>query len=400
MDSHGPGGGGRRRLGVAAALVGAERVAGDVTVSAEGTVDAVGVLPAGRAGLAVAGFVDLQVNGFGGVDLATADGAGYRRAAAALARSGVTSYLPTLPSQAPAAYGPALAVAAGAIAEAAALRARGPGGSRRDRAVGARPLGARPLGVHLEGPFLAPARAGAHRVEYLAVPDLALTDGLLAAAPVALMTVAAEVPGSLALVRHLVARGVVVSIGHSDARAGEAGAAFDAGARAVTHLWNAQRPPTAREPGVVGVALGRPDVTVCVIADLVHVAPANLLLTLAAARDRVVVVTDAQAPAGDSGNGREHRFDGRVVAIAGGAVRLADGTLAGAACPMDGALRNLVGLGVPLVEAVTAMTRSPARLLGRPDVGRLAPGLPADLVVLGDDLTVAQVLVGGAPIDG
>jgi len=82
VDSHGPGGGGRRRLGVAAALVGEERVAGDVTVSAEGTVDAVGVLPAGRAGLAVAGFVDLQVNGFGGVDLATADGAGYRRATA------------------------------------------------------------------------------------------------------------------------------------------------------------------------------------------------------------------------------------------------------------------------------------------------------------------------------
>ena len=224
-------------------------------------------------------------------------------------------------------------------------------------------------------------------MEHLAAPDLAVADGFLAAAPVALMTVAAEVPGSLALVRHLVARGVAV-----------ADRDHDAGARAVTHLWNAQRPPTAREPGVVGVALSRADVTVCVIADLVHVAPANLLLTLAAARGRVVVVTDAQAPAGDGGNRRVHRFDGRVVTAMGGAVRLADGTLAGAACPMDGALRNLVGLGVPLVEAVTAMTRSPARLLGRPDIGRLAPGLPADLVVLGDDLTVAQVLVGGAPI--
>src|SRR5204862_3908254 len=116
---------------------------------------------------------------------------------------------------------------------------------------------------HLEGPFLAPARAGAHRVEHLVPPDLALADRLLAAAPVALLTVATEVPGCLALVRHLVARGVVVSIGHSDAGAGEAGAAFDAGARAVTHLWNALRPPPAREPGAVGVALSRSDVTVC-----------------------------------------------------------------------------------------------------------------------------------------
>ena len=265
------------------------------------------------------------------------------------------------------------------------------------REAGPVAAGARPLGVHLEGPFLAPRRAGAHRVEHLVPPDIGHADRLLAAAPVALMTVAAEVPGSLDLIAHLVARGVVVSIGHSDATAVEAAAAFDAGARAVTHLWNAQRPPTAREPGVVGLALSRPDVTVCLIADLVHVAAPTLLLSLAAARQRVVVVTDAVALAGaDRLDGAEHRFDGRPVVVADGAVRLADGTLAGSTCPMDGALRNLVGLGVPLGETVAAMTRAPARLLGRTDVGRLAPGLRADVVVLGEDLAVERVLSGAS----
>jgi N-acetylglucosamine-6-phosphate deacetylase len=220
---------------------------------------------------------------------------------------------------------------------------------------------------------------------------------------VALMTVAAEVPGGLDLVRHLTGRGVVVSVGHSDATSAEAAAAFDAGARAVTHLWNAQRPPSAREPGVVGEALSRPDVTVCVIADLVHVAPPTLLLTLRAARGRVVVVTDALALAGAAGavasrsGAGGHHFDGRPVAVSGGAVRLADGTLAGSACPMDLALRNVVGLGVPLPEAVATMTSNPARLLGRRDLGRLAPGLTADVVVLDDALDVRQVLVGGRP---
>lgn len=353
--------------------------------------ESIGVHPAGRTGLAVAGFVDLQVNGFGGVDLATADRVGYRRAATALARTGVTAYLPTLTSRSSDAYGPALAAAAGAIAE---TQAASPSGA----------VGARPLGVHLEGPFLAPARAGAHPVEHLAPPDVVAADRLLGAAPVALVTVAAELPGSVALIRHLAARGVVVSIGHSDATAAGAGAAVDAGARAVTHLWNAQRPPTAREPGVVGLALSRPEVTVCVIADLVHVAAPNLLLTFGAASGRVAVVTDAQAPAGDrpgdadgdpAGGPSRYRVDARPVTVSGGAVRLADGTLAGAVCPMDRALRNLVGLGLPLPVVVEAMTRTPARLLGRADVGHLEPGAPADVVVLGDDLVVEQVLVGG-----
>jgi N-acetylglucosamine-6-phosphate deacetylase len=144
------------------------------------------------------------------------------------------------------------------------------------------------------------------------------------------------------------------------------------------------------------VALSRPDVTVCVIADLVHVAPETLLLSFAAARDRLVVVTDAVALAGLGD--REHEFGGRRVTSAGGAVRLADGTLAGSACPMDAALRNLVGLGVPLTEAVSMMTVRPARLLGGSGVGRLAPGLRADVAVLADDLSVRRVLVAGVEV--
>jgi N-acetylglucosamine-6-phosphate deacetylase len=152
--------------------------------------------------------------------------------------------------------------------------------------------------VHLEGPFLAPARRGAHRADWLRPPDVALLDDLLSRAPVRLVTLAPELDGAGELIDHLVAAGVTVALGHSDADAATAHAAFDRGAGAVTHLWNAQRQVTSREPGLAGVALARPDVAVCVIADLVHVCAETLTVSLAAAGERAVVVTDAVAPAG------------------------------------------------------------------------------------------------------
>jgi N-acetylglucosamine-6-phosphate deacetylase len=377
---------------VAGALVDGSFVAGDVTVDREGRLLAVGARPAARSGLAVPGFVDLQVNGFGGVDLAVADRAGYSEAATALARHGVTSYLPTLPTAAPEEYGPALPVAASVVAGGADA----PRSAAR-RGGGGRPVGACALGVLLEGPFLARPRAGAHRPEHLRSPDVDLLARFLAAAPVTMMTLAPELPGGSGLVARLTAAGVVVALGHSDATAAEARAAFDAGATAVTHLWNAMRPVTAREPGLVGAALAHPAVRVCVIADLVHVAPETLRLTWAAARGRVVVVSDAVSPAG-LGDG-EHCFGGRPVTSRAGVVRLADGTLAGSACPLDAALRNLVALGIPVEEAVTAVSTEPARLLGRADVGSLTAGRPADVVVLDDSLAIRSVLVAGEAAD-
>ncbi len=366
-----------KALGVAEAMIDGIVVPGDVLVD-DGVVTAMGVLPAGRSGLAVPGFVDVQVNGFAGVDFTTADLDGYRTAAQAIGRTGVTSFVTTIPTAAPEAYDPALRVAREAVATSLP--------------------GAQVVGVHLEGPFLSPERPGAHRPEWLLAPDRALCDRWLDAAPVAVMTLASELDGSLPLVEHLCARGVVVSLGHTDARASVAHLGFDAGASMVTHLWNAQRPITSREPAVGGAALARDDVVVGVICDLIHVAADTLRFTIAAARDRFMLVTDAVSLAGteevplDESSGRS-----RGPRLVDGAVRLPDGTLAGSACGMDQAIRNVVGLGVPLEQAIGAATSVPARALRShgASLGQLAPGGRADITVLDDALQVRQVLVAG-----
>ena len=366
---------GTQRLGVNAALVGGTWVRGDVVV-ADGVIEALGSLPPGGGGVAVPGFCDVQVNGFAGVGFTACARDGYATAAEAMARCGVTSFLPTIPTTAPEMYAPALAAAAAAIADP--------------------PPGARPLGVHLEGPFLSPQRPGAHRPEWLRPPDVDLARVLCEAAPVAVMTLAPELVGAADLIAMLRRRGVVVSAGHTDAIAAQATEAFDRGVSMVTHLWNAQRQITSREPGLAGVALARSDVFIGMIADLVHLSAETLLLSLAAAGQRAVVVTDAAAEAGlpDGTN----PTGGRDTIVSGGAVRLPDGTLAGGAVGLDTAVRNLVGLGLPLERAVHAVTAAPATVLGRYDVGRLEVGGRADVTVLDDELSVVRVLVGGSAL--
>jgi N-acetylglucosamine-6-phosphate deacetylase len=363
------------RLGVASALVDGELVGGDVSV-ADGRIEAVGLSPPVR-GLAAPGFVDVQVNGFAGVDFLAAAPADYAAAGAALAATGVTSFLPTFITAPPAAYREALR----ALAEIA----RGAGAPAP-----------RVLGAHLEGPFLSPAWPGAHPPEHLLAPDLALIDELRAVGPITTMTLAPELVDALDLVEALVARGIVVHIGHTDADAATAHAAFDRGARALTHIHNAHRRFAARDPGPAGVALTRPDVTVTAIVDGVHLAPETAASAWLAARDRFCLVTDAIAAAG-LGDGT-FRLGEREIVVAGGASRLADGTLAGSVVTMDRAVRELTALGASLPEAIGAATTAPARLLGRDDLGTLTPGARADVVVLDDDLHVVRTIVDGIEI--
>lgn len=358
------------RLGVKEAVSGGALVPGDVVVE-DGRVTAVGASPPGISGTAVPGFVDLQVNGFAGVDFLAADPDGYRVAGEAMARTGVTAYQPTLFSSPPDAYWAALATVA---------------------SLGVR-SGPRILGVHLEGPFLSPAWKGAHDPVYLLPPDLELAIRLCEAGPVTHVTLAPELPGGLELVEQLVARGLVVAIGHSDADAEAAHAAFDRGARAVTHLFNAHRRWQPRDPGLAGAALTRPDVTVTAIVDHVHLAPEAAHMAFLAARGRFALVTDTVAAAG-LGPG-VYRVGDREIHSDGEAARLADGTLAGSVLTMDRAVRNLVGLGIPLVEAVGAASGVPAALTGRTDLGVLRPGAQSDVVVLDDALAVRRTLVGG-----
>lgn len=361
------------RLGVHAAVVDGEIVDGDIEV-VDGRVATVGAQPSGRRGLAAPGFVDLQVNGFAGVDFHDADTDGFRAAGAALARTGVTSYLATLISSPLATYERVLAL-----------------GEALDRPAAAGT--AQFAGFHLEGPFIARRWAGAHDPDHVRDPDLRLASELTRRGRVRMMTLAPERPGGLALVEQLVAGGTVVSLGHADADAATAHAAFDRGAAALTHVYNAQRRWSSRDPGLAGVALVRPDVTVTMIVDHVHLAPETARLASVAAAGRLALITDAIAAAG-AGDGA-YGFAHRPVTVSGGEARLPDGTLAGSLLTMDQALRNLVGVGVDLPAAVAAATSTPARLLGDDQLGRLAPGAPADLVVLDDELAVVRTLVAG-----
>jgi N-acetylglucosamine-6-phosphate deacetylase len=210
---------------------------------------------------------------------------------------------------------------------------------------------------------------------------------------VRLVTLAPELPGALQLVELLRDRSVTVSCGHSDATTQEANAAFDAGVRTVTHLFNAMRPLAHRDPGIVGAALARTDVVVQLIVDGVHLAPETTLLVWRAAAGRVALVTDAIAAAGKSDG--SYSLGDVAVDVRDGVARREDGVLAGSVLTMIEAVRNLHLLGVPLEEAVGAATVVPARVLGLTDVGRLEVGAPADIVVLDDRLEIERVLVAG-----
>ena len=319
------------------------------------------------------GFVDAHINGIAGVDFLTADSEGHARAAESLAAVGVVAYQPTFVSSPPDAYEAPLAAAAAAMAA--------PSG------------GARVLGVHLEGPFLSREWPGAHDPANLLEPDAELADRLCEAGPVTMVTLAPELEGALDLVERLVARGITVSVGHSDAEAATVHAAFDRGARAITHIHNAHRRWRPRDPGPAGVALVRPDVWVQAIVDGVHLAPESALGAFLAAGRRFCLVTDAiEATGMPSGS---YRLGDRDVHVEDGAVRLADGTLAGSVLTMDAAVRNLVGSGATLADAVHAASTAPARLLGRDDLGVLRPGVAANVAVLNDELEVERTVVCG-----
>ena len=335
-------------------------------------------------GVLVPGLVDLQVNGYYGVDLADCDPDGWALVARRLPETGTTAFLPTFIT----APVPTLATALRSAAKAA-------------EAVTA---GAHVLGVHLEGPFLSPARAGAHRRDWIVPPSPGAVAELLEAGQglLRLVTLAPEADGALAAIGTLTAAGVLVSVGHSDATAAEVAAGAAAGARMVTHLFNAQRGLHHREPGVVGQALTDKRLTSGLIADLSHVSAAACAIAFAVAPGRICLVTDAAACAGMPPG--HYLLGGQPMELPpdGDAPVRPDGTLAGSALRMDRAVANAVavGPGLELAEAVAAATRIPADLIGRPDLGRLAAGAVADLAWLGDDLRTRATWVSGEQVYG
>jgi N-acetylglucosamine-6-phosphate deacetylase len=357
------------RLGVEAAIVHGELVPGDVEV-VDGVVADVGLAAGRRGRIAVPGFVDLQVNGFGGVDFLAAGGDDYARAGEALLQTGVTAYQPTF-----------ITAAESTIVE--ALRALPPNGSAPHI-----------VGAHLEGPFLSAERLGTHPLEHRRDPDLELLDRLLDVGRVTEFTLAPELPGADELIRRLLERGIVVSAGHTNATAAQAHEAFNLGVSTVSHLFNAMRPFRSRDPGIIGVALTRPDVFVQLIVDGHHLADETVLLVWTAAAGRLALISDAIAGAA-VGGGSYQLGDVAIEVAAGGVPMREDGVLAGTVLTMIDAVRNLHALGIPFEDAVGAATTVPARIVGRPDLGVLEPGGAADIVVLDDRLDIVNVLCAG-----
>ncbi len=327
-------------------------------------------LTAGPEELIAPGFIDLQVNGFGGHDAA-----GGRDEIAAMSEllpsSGVTGFLPTLISS---------PVESGAAFAAVANAAEAPG--------------ARVLGAHIEGPFINPSFRGAHERSCLAAPTPGNVEVIAAARP-RLVTLAPELPGALEAIGRLGRAGVVVSAGHTGADFEQGRRAILAGVRFGTHIYNAMPPVHHRRPGIALALILDPRVTVGLIADGEHVHPA-VCSQLVRVKDssRIALTTDQTAAAG-APPGR-YSLTGRPVVSDGMVVRLEDGTLAGSAASMPDLVRLMAGLaGMTTARAIAMASTVPARLLGEKGLGRIRVGGCADLVVLDADLHVRLTMVGG-----
>jgi len=322
----------------------------------------------------VPGFVDIHVHGGGGASFCDGDPGQARRAAEFHLAHGSTTVIASL-----------VTAPAGSVLDSVRMLAR-----LAETGVIA--------GTHLEGPYLAAARCGAHDPALLRVPDLDELAELLDAGrgTVRQVTVAPELPGALDVIKLIADAGVVAAVGHTDATYAQARAGFDVGATLATHLYNGMRPVHHREPGVVTAALADERVAVELINDGVHLHPAIVRDAFArAGAGRVALVTDAMTAAG-AGDG-EYELGGRQVVVTGGVAQLADGgAIAGSTLTMDVAVRRAVReAGVSMVDAVRAAATTPARVLRLDRVGAIAAGQQADLVVLDDDLAVRRVMRRG-----
>jgi len=326
-------------------------------------------------GTIVPGFVDTHAHGAVGVDFGRTDDAGARAAAAHHASRGTTSLIASVASASP---------------------------SDLERAVGVlRPLfeDGTLAGIHLEGPYLATIRRGAHNPGHLRDPDLDELNRLieLGEGAVRSVTLAPELPGAEAAIRFLGRHGVVAAIGHTDSTAAIAHDALNWGATVATHLFNGMPELRHRAPGPVGVALVDPRMTLELILDGVHLAPEIVAMVVRVAPGRYALVSDAMEATGQPDG--DYEIAGSQVRVTDGVATLADGSsLAGSTQVIADCISHLLAIdGVSLRDAVEATSTTPRRALGLPTAG-LTPGTPADLVVLQGRppmVTVSQVMRGG-----
>ncbi|MFD0741543.1 N-acetylglucosamine-6-phosphate deacetylase [Phytohabitans flavus] len=323
----------------------------------------------------VPGFVDIHTHGGGGHTFTTGDAAAAREAAAFHLRHGTTTLLASLVSAPPELMRQATAAFAPLVAEGVLA------------------------GIHYEGPYLSQARCGAQNPQYLRDPSLAELEALveLGGGAVRMVTIAPERPGALEAIKLLVSRGVVAAIGHTDATYDQTLAGVAAGATVGTHVFNGMRPVHHREPGPILALLGAESVVCELVPDGIHLHDGTLAFAAkVAGPDRTALITDAMAAAGMPDG--EYELGGQAVVVADRAARLArDGAIAGSTLTMDVGLRRAVDVGMSMEDAVRMLTTTPARAIGMAgEVGALAPGLRADLVVLGEALRVERVMRAGS----
>lgn len=289
-------------------------------------------------------YIDLQVNGHGGIDLLSAKTvAEVREVSRSLFKFNVAGYLPTIITS-------SITSAMAAIELIEEVR-KNP--KSHEALI---------LGIHLEGPFISKEKAGVHPLALIAAPDKDHLNKLIGAGLIKQVTIAPEIPGSLELIKYLVSRDIVVSLGHSNATKEQAEAGFSAGAKSVTHLFNGMPKPPAK--GLSAAALERSDVMVQVIVDGVHVSDELLVQTLPKIMNRFIITNDAVAAAG-LGTG-EFNFGEVNVVVKDGQARSSDGKLAGGVASMDESLARLESLGIPRQKAIDSATIRPCELIGVP----------------------------------
>jgi N-acetylglucosamine-6-phosphate deacetylase len=362
----------------------------------DGVIEAIGprealTLPDGaveisaRDKTAIPGFVDVHIHGAGGHDVMEGTPEAMRAVARTVATRGTTSIVATTVTASSAEILQSVAGIANYIC------------GQRDDGVAR----AEVLGIHFEGPFLSPVRRGVHPAEWLRLPSAELLAQFLQAADgkALILTIAPELPGAIPCIDAARKAGIVVALGHTDATYEQARAAMAHGAQHAVHVYNAMRPFSHRDSGVIGAVLTSSKVTAELIADAVHVDEAAMRLLLQAkGAGHVILVSDGISATGmPDGKYMLGKFE---VTVSGGVCRNGEGKLAGSTLTLDRALRNVVGLGASLGDAVRMLTLNPATLLGTEfKKGALRVGADADIVLLDEGLQIAGVWTRGLAVN-
>jgi N-acetylglucosamine-6-phosphate deacetylase len=332
---------------------------------------------------AIPGFIDVHIHGAGGRDVMEGNEDALGTVTAKLAQFGTTSILATTIT---------------ADADDTCRAVEGISGYIGTQHETNSPR-AEILGIHFEGPFLSKERRGVHPTEFLQLPSAEFLQRLIHASSgnARILTIAPELIGAMPCIDAARSLGMVVSIGHTDATYEQARAAVAHGAHHATHVYNAMRPFTHRDPGVIGAVLTTPEVTAELIADGIHVDEiAMKVLLQAKGADGVILISDGVSATGMPDG--KYMLGGLEVTVNGGICRNAEGKLAGSTLTLDRSLRNVVKLGVPLAAAVQMLTLNPAMLLGIEfKKGALRSGADADIVLLNDSLEITQVWARGIP---